>query len=515
MADTGDGGASSITTVISKIDSAPTVQVCVDLMTTLSVMMRTDAGLSGPLETAGNMWNSSAGAVNSAHLELHSVTETLLQDWGDPQADLFRQNRTRTETSLSTSYSAMAPVQGALNALAGQIRTTASTVETQVDALNEVVKDYNSDQPRRQSPASFEREWAEKARVPLRAAGDAMTGLAQQFSLTAPTLTSAAAELKWDGPGSGNGAPRTSAPGSTPSMPSSPGGPTGADPAAADPGGQQAGGEQQGGAQEAGAGAGAGEGAGGMEGAGGSGAGSVPGVPGGGTGLAGMPAGSTMVPPRFEGGLPNVPQGVPTTHTPVVPPMSALPGGYTGGAGAGKVSGGGIGGGGLPGVPGGGGSQKGGVDSQLPRTVAETGSSQGPLSGGRAPAAANGLAGGTGAAAGQGGGGMPPMMPPMAGAAGAGSNRAGRPGNGMIAPGNRRRDRQQGDTPGVPVGLRGRAGKDLPGAFPAVPVNTRRRKEKTEAANTLQLLDEDLWKVEATDAKAAPPATRLERRPAN
>ncbi len=223
--------------------------------------------------------------------------------------------------------------------------------------------------------------------------------------------------------------------------------------------------------------------------------------------------------PRFEGSLPNVATMSPT-HTPVVPPMSTLPvggvpGGYTGGAGAGKVPGGGIGGGGLPGAGGGGGSQKGVADSQLPRAVPETGSSQGPLSGGRAPASPSGLAGGTGAAAGQGGGGMPPMMPPMGGAAGAGSNKAGRPGNGMIAPGNRRRDRQQGDTPGVPVGLRGRAGKDLPGAFPAVPVNTRRRKEKTEAANTLQLLDEDLWKVEATDAKAAPPATRQERRPAN
>lgn len=99
---------------------------------------------------------------------------------------------------------------------------------------------------------------------------------------------------------------------------------------------------------------------------------------------------------------------------------------------------------------------------------------------------------------------MPPMMPPMMGGAGGAGNRAGKPGNGVIAPANRRRDRRQGDTPGVPAGLRGREGKDLPGAFPAVPVSTRRRKEKTEAANTLQLLDEDLWKVEATDGKAAP-----------
>ena len=515
MAETegGGGGAESVTTVTSQIDGATTVQACVDLMTKLATMMRTDAQLSVPLETAGIMWNKSADAVNAAHLQLHSVTQTLLQDWGSPDAEMFKQNRAVTEASLSRSYDGMVPVPGVLNALAGQIRTTASTVETQVDALNKLVETYKSSHPVRQSPANFESGWAKKARVPLHAAGDAMIGLADKFGVAGSFLTTDAAQLKWEGPGGGNAAPTTNAPGSTPSVPSSPGGPTGADPAATDPGGQQAGADQQGGAQDAGAG--------GTDGAGGAssaGSGSVPEAPGGGTGLAGMPAGSTMV-PRFEGSLPNV-ATVSPTHTPVVPPMSTLPvggvpGGYAGGAGAGKVPGGGIGGGGLPGVPGGGGSQKGGVDSQLPRAVPETGATQGPLSGGRAPAAPSGLASGAGAAAGQGGGGMPPMMPPMAGAAGAGSNKAGRPGNGMIAPGNRRRDRQQGDTPGVPVGLRGRAGKDLPGAFPAVPVNTRRRKEKTEAANTLQLLDEDLWKVEATDAKAAPPAPHQQRRPTN
>ncbi|TCC31985.1 hypothetical protein [Kribbella speibonae] len=519
MADQEGGGAESITTWTSKIDAAPSIQVCVELMTKLSTMMRTDAQLSGPLETAAIMWNSSADAVNTARLELRSVTDTLLHDWHSEDSKDFVAARTITETSLETSYNGMAPVQGVLNTLAGQIRTTAATVETKVDELNKLVETYNSSQPIRQSAAQFEAGWAKKARVPLRAAGDAMIGLAEKFSVAGSFLTEDAAKLKWDGPGSRNGAPTSSTPSSTPSAPSSPGGPTGADPAATDPGGQQAGpADQGGGAQEAGAGAG--EGAGGMDGAGGSGAGSVPGVPGGGTGLAGMPAASTMV-PRFEGSLPNVPS-VPTTQTPGVPPMStlpvgAVPGGALGGRGVGKVpGGGGVGGGGLPGVPGGGGvGQKGGVDSQLPRAVPETGSSQGPLSGGRAPGAPSGLAGGTGAAGAGAGGGMPPMMPPMGGAAGAGSSKAGRPGNGVIAPGNRRRDRQQGDTPGVPVGLRGRAGKDLPGAFPAVPVNTRRRKEKTEAANTLQLLDEDLWKVEATDTKAAPPATRQERRPSN
>ncbi|MGW6197212.1 hypothetical protein ACWF0M_13800 [Kribbella sp. NPDC055110] len=508
-------GASSISEVTGKIGGAQTVQACVDLMTTLSVMMQTDAELSGPLETAGMMWNSSADAVNTAHLELHSVTETLLQDWHSEDSEIFKQNRATTEASLSTSYGAMTPAQGLLNELAGQIRTTATTVATQTEALNKVVREYNAAKTM-VAPGDFnEAAWANQARIPLQAAGDAMTALAGQYSSTGATLTSNAQRLKWDGPGSRNGSPSANTPGNTPSAPGSPGGPTGADPAAADPGGQQAGpADQGGGAQDAGAGAGGMDGAGE---AGGTGAGSIPEVPGGGTGLAGMPAGSTALFPR-EPMLPNVPvANAPVTSPINTLPVGAVPGGFTGGAagaggGVGKVPGGGVGGGGLPGAGGVGGGHQKGVGSR-PGAVAETASSQGPLSGGRAPAAPAGLAGGTGAASGQGGGGMPPMMPPMAGAAGAGSNRAGKPGNGVLAGrANRRRDRQQGDTPGVPAGLRGREGKDLPGAFPAVPVNTRRRKEKTEAANTLQFLDEDLWKVEATDAKAAP---HQERRPSN
>jgi hypothetical protein len=509
MADTEGGGASSVTTVTSQIDAAPTLEACVNLMTTLCTMMQTDAQLSGPLETAGIMWNSSADAVNTAHLELHSVTETLLQDWHSEDSKDFVAARAVTETSLSTSYDAMVPVPGVLNALAGQIRTTASTVETQRAELNKVVDEYNDLKAQGMGKVldEYAEVWAQKGRVPLRAAGDAMIGLAGKFSLAGGLLTTDAGNLKWEGPGSGNAAPTTSAPSNVPSTPSSPGGPTGADPAATDPaatdpGGQQAGpADQGGGAQDAGAG--------GMDGAGGSdGAGSIPQAPAGGTGLAGMPAGSTALFPK-EPMLPNVPMA----NTPVTSPMNtlpvdAVPGGFTGGAGAGKIPGGGVGGGGggLPGVGSAGGGHQKGVGSKLPGAVAETATSPGPLSGGRAPAAASGLASGTGAATGASGGGMPPMMPPMTGgAAGAGSNKAGKPGNGVISRANRRRDRQQGDTPGVPAGLRGREGKDLPGAFPAVPVNTRRRKEKTEAANTLQLLDEDLWKVDATEAKAPPP----------
>jgi hypothetical protein len=98
------------------------------------------------------------------------------------------------------------------------------------------------------------------------------------------------------------------------------------------------------------------------------------------------------------------------------------------------------------------------------------------------------------------------MMPPGGmGAAGPGNNRAGKPGAGTIRPVGRKRDRQNGETPGIPAGLRGKAGKDLPGSFPAVPASTRRRQEQHPAADTLQLLDEDLWKVEQTEVAAAAP----------
>ncbi len=153
------------------------------------------------------MWNSSAGAVNAAHLELHSVTETLLQDWGDEQADCSARTGQPTETSLSTSYDAMAPVQGALNALAGQIRTTASTVETQVDALNEVVKDYNSrrPQPRRKQgylAASFEEvEWAEKAKsaVARRRRRDDCRSRSKYSTRCAVSDVRRGGKLKWEG----------------------------------------------------------------------------------------------------------------------------------------------------------------------------------------------------------------------------------------------------------------------------------------------------------------------------
>jgi hypothetical protein len=100
------------------------------------------------------------------------------------------------------------------------------------------------------------------------------------------------------------------------------------------------------------------------------------------------------------------------------------------------------------------------------------------------------------------------MMPPGAMAPG-GGGRGGKPGAGAIRPGGRARNRQTGETPGVPAGLRGKVGRARSGAFPSVPATTRRRLEKEQNAETLQLLDEELWKVEETEPAGLKQPRRL------
>jgi len=57
----------------------------------------------------------------------------------------------------------------------------------------------------------------------------------------------------------------------------------------------------------------------------------------------------------------------------------------------------------------------------------------------------------------------------------------------------------------VPAGLRGKAGNDAAGAFPSPSAAVRRRTEKNKVTDTLELLDEELWKVDETEPTAAPP----------
>ncbi len=322
-------------------------------------------------------------------------------------------------------------------------------------------------------------------------AGGTLNSLGTFLRQSGKTLLSASSQLKWVGPGAGAGAPGGvpgAAPGGVPST--APGGvPGGAPTDAGAPPGQDAGGA------EAGAG---GE----TPGAGGE-------MPGGDTGLAGMPpaAAPAMPPPVKLPTIPgpNLPGMPPPVAIPPIAPLPVRPG--TGARGIGRIGGGGPGGigGGIGGGPvkGDGGLKTGNGFQQIPRAGQQVSATPVP-SGGQAPAAPSGLSSGSGAGAGSAGGGMPPMMPPMggAGAGGGGRNGKGSP----LRPVGRRRERRDEDTPGVPVGLRGRAGKDLPGAFPAVPANTRRRQDSGPSAETLQLLDEELWQVDETEA-AAPQAT--------
>ncbi|WP_233157872.1 hypothetical protein, partial [Actinokineospora bangkokensis] len=82
---------------------------------------------------------------------------------------------------------------------------------------------------------------------------------------------------------------------------------------------------------------------------------------------------------------------------------------------------------------------------------------------------------------GGGGGGGGPVQPGYRSGSGAGPLRAGR------------RDRRDEPPPGLPAVLAGKGGRVDP--FSLVPTRSRRRPED-EAPVTVELVDEDLWKVE-------------------
>lgn len=492
----------------------------------IDLYAQAEQNLVGPLQTSQEMWKSAGKAIDNVLASFPSVNNELLAAWWSPaDSSLYESASEATTNALQTSRNSSAEVPTLLAQLVPVITDTLPASQAAKAALDQAVKLFNEwvaanplatpEQIKAQNAL-----FAAQARPAVVAAGEALNRLAEWYKYTGSAVVSAAQGLQWVGPGSGNsiaggGGPRTAQTG--------PGGtPNGADMGAGGP---------EGGMDQAGMGAGAGGGGGGMEGAGGeAGAGAPPGgaaggMPGGtgGTGLAGMPTlPATAPPPQF--GLPTAPPpNIPPNIPPgVVPPIGTVPvrgvpvGGPTGASkGGAKFGGGGLGGlktGGIPAAKTGTGlNLPGAGERQIPRAGEQLSQPQN-LSGGRPPATGGGA--GTGlagtASPGTGAGGVPPMMPPGAmGAAGPG-NRGGKPGAGTIRPVGRKRDRKHGETPGVPVGLRGKAGKDLPGAFPAVPAGTRRRQEKNQPADTLQLLDEELWKVEGAETVATPtPPRRL------
>jgi hypothetical protein len=252
-------------------------------------------------------------------------------------------------------------------------------------------------------------------------------------------------------------------------------------------------------------------------------------VPPGGLPTLPVPPGGLPTPPALpNGGLSLPPGGVPPM-LPIGPGANGIPAGNRpglpsgqlpplGAKGLGSVGRGGIDPSVINGLGKGGVLSKGGAEQMIPRVGEQTVTPNQPGVG-RPPTAATSSPFGTTAAGGVPGGapggapGGSPMMPPMAGAGagGGGTGRGAKPGVGSgIRPVNRKRKAQNGETPGVPVGLRGKAGRDLPGSFPMVPATSRRRKDEREKpAETLQLLDEELWKVE--EAEAAEQKKRIGR----
>ncbi|WP_133799830.1 hypothetical protein [Kribbella caucasensis] len=324
---------------------------------------------------------------------------------------------------------------------------------------------------------------------------------------------------EWNGPTGDAGPVPQTGPGQRPTG-TGPGGPGGGPSDLGDTGDQT--GEQ---AEQAGAGDEAG--AGGQP-AGGDPAGGGTPTEGEGPGLAGLPPGTTTPTPTTPT-YPTGPGGVGKLPTPSLPPV--IPGGIPlqplttttpknpkgfkvgSGLGGSGLGGSGLGGSGLSGR-GGGGSGLGGLDvgkgigdgkdvpgqaaRQMPsRALSAT--PQAPVPPAATPA--------VGANAPGAGGTPPPMMPPM-GMGGGGES----PKPGTAKPVVQNKGRTTNRLPGVPPKLRGRSGKADPtsglGAFGAAASATRRRSERTEPLDTVQLLDEELWAVESKPESSTATPTR-------
>lgn len=516
----------------AKVQSAQKFAEMGPAVTEVVNFAQSEQALIGPLQTSQQMWNSAGSSLDGLLATFPQINSELLAGWQSPaDSSIYRSASDDSTNSIKASRDAIGSPAGQCTAEYGSagipnlLFNLADTITQTAQPAQEAVTAYNAAQQQfvqwlAAFPLATQKErdaqeltFVNQARPPAVKAGQALNTLAQAYTTSGPAIVSAAQQLKWKGPGAGNTISGSGAGGSG----SQAGGPSGAGGGQGGQAGGQQGGQagQQGGDQAGQTGQGdegdQGDQAGqtgqddqqGQDGqTGGQLPGQLPQVPG--TGLAGMPT-TPLMPPMEQFQPPNIPLApvgaTPAGNLPIgnLPMPIGLGGGGgrpPGGGGGGGIGGGGGGGGIKPDLPKVGGGLTGG-DKQIAR-AGEQLSPQSPVSSGRGPGSplGTGLAGSpsSGAAA---GGGVPPMMPPGAGGMGAGGG--GKPGKsgaaGTIRPAGRKRDRQSEETPGVPAGLRGKAGKDLPGAFPAVPANTRRRQEKTPT-ETLQLLDEDLWKVE-------------------
>ncbi|MET7282297.1 hypothetical protein ABZS29_28975 [Kribbella sp. NPDC005582] len=475
----------------------------ISAMQDISDKAQSGLNLLEPLSTSIQMWNAAGEGINTysdRFLEANQGLMSVYRSTGDAQE--YATAVRATQTALEVAGEAIGG--GRTGGITRQIENAGRNLKWAADSVEAIRAAFAQDVQNHVATygpvgnstmgaagTGHEQVLFEFHKPNVVRAGGLLNQLGTSLQQFGQTITELSGSLRWAGPGAGTTAnAQGTAPGVTPG--GVPGGVPGGTPT--DTGAPPA--------QGAGTGADPGQ----TPGAGGE-------MPGGDTGLAGMPPTApppTMPPPVKLPPLqtPHLPGMPPPVAIPPIAPLPVRPG--TGARGIGRIGGGGPGGigGGIGGGPvkGGGGLKTGNGFQQIPRAGQQVSAAPAP-SGGQAPVAPSGLTSGSGAGAGATGGGMPPMMPPMggAGAGGGGRNGKGSP----LRPVGRRRERRDEDTPGVPVGLRGRAGKDLPGAFPAVPANTRRRQDSGPSAETLQLLDEELWQVDETEATAPQATPRL------
>ncbi|WP_328333229.1 hypothetical protein OHA70_16030 [Kribbella sp. NBC_00382] len=529
------------------VSSATTLDQLETAVNLLGAVAEQEKAMIGVLESVQKVWTDASTAVTGAAQDLRRNATDLTQSWNKQMSDasVFTTKTEGSAKSLTDGSDQMAGASGVTNKLKGLSDYVAGTgvqvAKAKTEALRQIAfaRQYGSNTANMEG-ANMSADEIANQYVPqiipfVLPMGNALHLLGTMYEQYGPEITAQAQQLRWVGPGNNAPSPGGANPGGAAPGGAQPGGaqPGGAQPGG-DPGGAEAGagdeagagGDQAGaGGDQAGAGdtgAGAGDpGAAGDLGQGDLGQGGLPPLPGDpngpGTGLAGLPPltappnPSLNLPPlqTHPGPYPTAPVGGPP---PLIPPtgplgigpgskgnLPSLGGGGKGGGGLGSLGGGGLGKGrGLPdlskiGDP----ALRG--DQQIARAVQQVSAPTQPSTG-QAPAAPTGLAGSPSGTSPAGSGGMPPpMMPPGAGAAG-GGGRGGKPGAGAIRPVNRKRKSQDDETPGVPIGLRGKAGKSLPGGFPMVPAASRRRKDEREKADTIQLLDEELWKVEEAEA---------------
>ncbi|MEV6283166.1 hypothetical protein [Kribbella sp. NPDC051770] len=541
------------------VNSATTLDQLEAALNQLFQVASGERGMVASVNASKDAWDQAGQGIFDAVTELPRNTSQVMTSWTDDAAKLFEQATERSTRSLATAHGSIvgaaagpsggSGVVNALTSLAANITRTveqAAVIKGEADRQIAFARQYAANTINEPgaamvaSEAEIANQYVDQIRPTVAQLGTALDLLGTIYEGTGQQVTSAAAQLKWDGPGA-NGAGPGGVPagaGAGPASAGAGGGPAGATggpggapggPAdAAGPGGG-AGGPADAAGGPGGAAGGPGGATGGPGGAPGGPAGPVGGGPGG-TELSRLSPGGGGLPTLPNGGLPQLPtQTLPNNGLPLPPagglPLQPLGAGLNGSGpnGKGKLpplptlgkpvglggGGGGLGGGlgggsGLGGLRGGGGDVglgKGGGDQLIPRAGEQlTPPNQAAV--GRGPAAPGSASGTTSAGTPGGPAGGSPMMPPMGGAAGAGGGgRGGRPGAGAIRPVNRKRKTREDETPGVPVGLRGKAGRELPGAFPTLPVTNRRRKdERDKPIDTIQLLDEELWKVEEAQA---------------